>query len=225
MGFDRPDRNVVLAGDGFVHPPSPDAEHDLLFTGRKFRPAIEHCREIGQAHFHAALRFERLGDRLRQFASVHGLHEKIGRPVVERLHGHFDVAVPGEKEDGLSVLPAAQLRKEFKSRHVGHAHVENDAARDRGHVVAKEVRRARIGLHLIAFAAKHEAESLERRRIVVHHPHEKMHVIHGPFPPCSWMLVLLPFLLRPRGTAESSERPGRAARTSASPDISPRASA
>lgn len=224
MRFDRADRNVVLAGDGLIHPPTSDAEHDLLLSGREFRPAIEHFREIGQAHLHAALRFERFGDSLRQLASVHGLHEKVRRTGVQRLHGHFNVAVPREKEHGLRILSAAQFRKEFEPRHIGHAYVENDATRHRGHVVAKEVCRARIGLHVVAFATKHEAESFERRRVVIHHPHEKMHVTHGSFPPRS-LRSSLPSRRRPPGTAESSGRPGRAVRTSTSPDISPEANA
>lgn len=85
MRLDRSNRNVVLAGDGLVHPTAPDAEHDFLFPRRKLSPAVEHGREIGESHLFSGV--IRKADTLDEVADVIGCKTRVLKETVDRYNG------------------------------------------------------------------------------------------------------------------------------------------
>ncbi len=140
------------------------------------------------------------------------------------MHGHVHVAVPREKDDRQRRAAGDERRLQLKPRHLGHAHVENEAARLRGIVVLKKGLRAVVDQHEPSHRLKKHLLRHAEGFIVVDDSHDRYdfgHCCPSPLFCPVFSFSSFPRRSRPR---PSRPPPRRARRRARSPRRRPRAS-
>ena len=103
---------------------------------------------------------------------LNGLFQKVACSVTHCVHGHTDVAVPGEKNHRQRKTPRLQHFLQIKPRESGHAHVGNEASRARHQVVFQKRFGACVRHRLKAAGLQQQFLRHQKDFIVVHEPHQ-----------------------------------------------------
>src|SRR5579862_1222580 len=106
-----------------------------------------------------AVRFQRPLHPVDEVLIAERLLQEVERTLLHGLHGHRDVAVPGDEDHRNDRAAQIQLLLQLETAHTGHAHVEYQAARPPWIIARKKLMR---GAHTGAGEANRLHQQLQR---------------------------------------------------------------
>jgi len=104
--------------------------------------------------------------------------DEVDRARLHRLNRDGDVAVPGHDNHRQADAALAQRLLDFESAHLGHAHVEQDAAGGKVHARIEQFGSRGISLHHETRSAQHEAGRAADGFVVVDQVNQAVVVRH-----------------------------------------------
>ena len=100
--------------------------------------------------------------------------QKVRCALLEGAHGHINVAVTGNKDDGQINAQFLHLVLQFQAAHAGHAHVKNEAAGTLKIVACNKVQGVGVGHDVPAFAFNQKSPGTAHRVVVIDNPDQRL---------------------------------------------------
>ena len=126
-----------------------------------------------------AVACERLLNGVEQLLVAEGLGQKLHGPGFHRLHGHRDIAVAGDEDNGHGHVARRQPLLQLQPAEARQPHIEHQAA---GHIrarAAQELLRRREGLDPQPHRPQEVLEGLAHRRIIIDDEYQGLGVHHA----------------------------------------------
>ena len=115
---------------------------------------------------------ERLADRVLQSLRGSGFGDEVERSVLERMYGHVDVPMGGEKNDRKKGTSLFQNVLELLPRHARHAYVQNQTARLSEVILLQKLFGTSVGRDVMAVDFEQKALTVQKADVVVDDSHQ-----------------------------------------------------
>src|SRR5580658_6008743 len=128
MDFHRGLADPDIACDLLVETPLCDVKHDLALPGcQRLEPLFQRSQRIFVFTTYTVARKTAL-NRVEQVLILERFRKEIDRASFHRLHGHGNIAVPGDEDDGNLSICRNQLALEIETASPRHVHIEHQTA-------------------------------------------------------------------------------------------------
>jgi hypothetical protein len=160
---------VELAGD--------DALHDFLLAAGEGIEALPELRLSRLLQFGHTVGGKRFVDGIEQNLTAKWFGEELHCTGFHRLHGHGNIAVACDEDDGYVDASRAEIALEFESARFGEADIKNEATGAGGEVVCGEFAGGMKGLDAETDGVQEALGGVTRSAVIIHD--EDNGLLHG----------------------------------------------